>query len=241
MSSTGGRFPAVTQRACRSGRSIRNSGPNSSRAPRSAAAGHARARLPPRRGGSRSVAARSSTRRRRGLTSSPSLALAAGSGRPRGPTRGPWRPRSCRLPPRLRAAAGGAASARGRWPSQARRPRCTGARRGAVRARRWMRASRGRMVDVEALMISNRMDSRYNRLSQLEAGDGAEDECRHRRSPARAGTPDVLGTSSIKETIDSALREVVRAEARRREIRALAVMDGLDLADEKVMTKAWRS
>ena len=52
---------------------------------------------------------------------------------------------------------------------------------------------------------------------------------------------DVLGTSSIKETIDSALREVMRADARRREIRALAVMDGLDLADGKVMAKAWRS
>ncbi|MCY4634217.1 MAG: type II toxin-antitoxin system VapB family antitoxin [Acidobacteria bacterium] len=51
----------------------------------------------------------------------------------------------------------------------------------------------------------------------------------------------VLGTSSIKETIDGALREVMRAEARRREIRALAVMDGLDLADEQVMAKAWRS
>ncbi len=51
----------------------------------------------------------------------------------------------------------------------------------------------------------------------------------------------VLGTSSIKETIDGALREVLRAEARRREIRALAVMDGLDLADEKVMARAWRS
>ena len=52
---------------------------------------------------------------------------------------------------------------------------------------------------------------------------------------------DVLGTSSIKETIDSALREVMRAEARRQEIRALAVMEGLDLADERVMAKAWRS
>ena len=51
----------------------------------------------------------------------------------------------------------------------------------------------------------------------------------------------VLGTSSIKETIDGALREVLRAEARRREIRALVVMDGLDLADEKVMARAWRS
>ncbi len=52
---------------------------------------------------------------------------------------------------------------------------------------------------------------------------------------------DVLGTSSIKATIDGALREVMRAEARRREIEALAGMDGLDLADEKVMAKAWRS
>ena len=51
----------------------------------------------------------------------------------------------------------------------------------------------------------------------------------------------VLGTSSIKETIDRALREVMRAEARRREIRALAGMEGLDLADDNVMAKAWRS
>ena len=52
---------------------------------------------------------------------------------------------------------------------------------------------------------------------------------------------DVLGTSSIKETIDSALREVLRVDARRQEIRALAEMDGLDLANRTVMAKAWRS
>ncbi len=51
----------------------------------------------------------------------------------------------------------------------------------------------------------------------------------------------VLGASSIKETIDSALREVVRAEARRQEVRALSRMDGLDLANEGVMSKAWRA
>ena len=51
----------------------------------------------------------------------------------------------------------------------------------------------------------------------------------------------LLGTVSIKETIDSALREIVRMDIRRQEIRALAKMDGLDLADEKVMAKAWRS
>lgn len=51
----------------------------------------------------------------------------------------------------------------------------------------------------------------------------------------------VLGTSSIKATIDAALREVLRAEARRQEIRALSRMDGLDLAKAEVMAKAWRS
>ncbi len=51
----------------------------------------------------------------------------------------------------------------------------------------------------------------------------------------------LLGTSSIKETIDGALREVVRGAARRQEVKALAEMDGLDLANEKIMAKAWRS
>ena len=51
----------------------------------------------------------------------------------------------------------------------------------------------------------------------------------------------LLGTSSIKETIDTALREVVRREARRREIEALVTMDGLELSDEQVMADAWRS
>ena len=52
----------------------------------------------------------------------------------------------------------------------------------------------------------------------------------------------LLGTSSIKETIDRALREGgARRRARRREIRALADMEGLDLADARVMAGAWRS
>ena len=50
----------------------------------------------------------------------------------------------------------------------------------------------------------------------------------------------LLGTSSIKDTIDTALREVLRSEARRREIEALTRMDGLDLADEEIMAGAWR-
>lgn len=52
---------------------------------------------------------------------------------------------------------------------------------------------------------------------------------------------DLLGTSSIKETVHCALREIVRAEARRQEVAALVAMDGLDLADEEIMENAWRS
>jgi len=51
----------------------------------------------------------------------------------------------------------------------------------------------------------------------------------------------LLGTSSIKDTVHCALSEVVRAEARRQEVEALATMDGLDLADRKIMESAWRS
>lgn len=50
----------------------------------------------------------------------------------------------------------------------------------------------------------------------------------------------LLGTSSIKETIHQALLEVERREARRREIKALVEMDGLDLRDQGVMARAWR-
>ncbi len=50
----------------------------------------------------------------------------------------------------------------------------------------------------------------------------------------------LLGTSSIKDTIDSALREVIRREARLQEIKALSEMDGLDLSNEEVMARAWR-
>ena len=49
----------------------------------------------------------------------------------------------------------------------------------------------------------------------------------------------LLGTSSIKETVHCALREVVRAEARRQEVAALAAMDGLGLADGEIMKNAW--
>lgn len=51
---------------------------------------------------------------------------------------------------------------------------------------------------------------------------------------------EALGTDTIRETIDRALREVLRARARAAEVRALATMEGLDLADADVMAGAWR-
>ncbi|HBL30748.1 MAG TPA: hypothetical protein DD490_28265 [Acidobacteria bacterium] len=50
----------------------------------------------------------------------------------------------------------------------------------------------------------------------------------------------ILATRTIKETIEEAFREVLRAAARREEVAALAQMQGLDLADPGVMAGAWR-
>ena len=48
-----------------------------------------------------------------------------------------------------------------------------------------------------------------------------------------------FGATSIEQTLDTALREAVRDEARHREVRALAKMDGLDPSKDEVMAKAW--
>ena len=50
-----------------------------------------------------------------------------------------------------------------------------------------------------------------------------------------------LATTTLKDTIEEAFREVLRAEARREEIEALTRMEGMDLADSEVMAGAWRS
>jgi Arc/MetJ family transcription regulator len=49
-----------------------------------------------------------------------------------------------------------------------------------------------------------------------------------------------LSTATLKDTIEKAFREVLRAEARREEVEALSAMRGMDLSDEKVMSGAWR-
>lgn len=50
-----------------------------------------------------------------------------------------------------------------------------------------------------------------------------------------------LETSTIRETVEEAFREVLRHRARTEEVRVLRQMDGLDLAEAGVMAGAWRS
>ena len=50
----------------------------------------------------------------------------------------------------------------------------------------------------------------------------------------------ILGTEGIKETVDAALREILVAEARRRDSERMRAMRGLDLDDPEVMARAWR-
>lgn len=51
----------------------------------------------------------------------------------------------------------------------------------------------------------------------------------------------ILETTTVKDTVEEALREVARVEARRREVETLTRMKDLDLADPDVMAGAWRS
>ncbi len=51
----------------------------------------------------------------------------------------------------------------------------------------------------------------------------------------------VLSTATLKDTIEEAFREVLRAVARREEVEALSTMRGMDLMDHGLMSKAWRS
>jgi Arc/MetJ family transcription regulator len=50
-----------------------------------------------------------------------------------------------------------------------------------------------------------------------------------------------LSTATLRETIEEAFREILRAQARREEVAALSRMESIDLADETVMAGAWRS
>lgn len=49
-----------------------------------------------------------------------------------------------------------------------------------------------------------------------------------------------LGTRTMKDTVNQALAEVVRLAERRAHTARLAGIEGMDLADERVMDGAWR-
>lgn len=49
----------------------------------------------------------------------------------------------------------------------------------------------------------------------------------------------ILGTHGIKDTVDSALQEVIGTHARRALIDRLRTQNGLDLADDKIKHSAW--
>jgi len=51
----------------------------------------------------------------------------------------------------------------------------------------------------------------------------------------------VLDTKTVKDTIEHAFLEVLRAKAREEEVEALSSLSGMDLADDEVMAGAWRS
>jgi Arc/MetJ family transcription regulator len=51
---------------------------------------------------------------------------------------------------------------------------------------------------------------------------------------------EVLGTSTLRDTVEEAFLEVLRSKARRKEVEALSSMENIDLADSEVMAGAWR-
>jgi Arc/MetJ family transcription regulator len=52
---------------------------------------------------------------------------------------------------------------------------------------------------------------------------------------------DVLGTTTLRDTVEQAFLEVLRERARREEVQALSTMRGMELDDSDVMARAWRT
>lgn len=51
---------------------------------------------------------------------------------------------------------------------------------------------------------------------------------------------ELIGAATIKETVNTSLRELVHAELRRRHLRRLMTGEGIDLGDDQIMSRAWR-
>ena len=49
-----------------------------------------------------------------------------------------------------------------------------------------------------------------------------------------------METTTIKDTIERAFLEVLRARARKEEVEALSTLEGMDLVDAELMAKLWR-
>ena len=96
---------------------------------------------------------------------------------------------------------------------------------------KWVRsddpsAPRGTTVPDPATHPS---DGTARRLTTLEIDEG-------RFAAARA----ILGTMTLRETVDRAFAEVIARSARSKSLTRLQQMAGLDLDNDKVMEKAWR-
>lgn len=63
----------------------------------------------------------------------------------------------------------------------------------------------------------------------VDIDDGLLDEARK-----------LTGAATIKETVNTSLRELINAELRRRHFRRLVSGEGTDLADDDLMSSAWR-
>ena len=55
-----------------------------------------------------------------------------------------------------------------------------------------------------------------------------------------ANVKEILGTTTLRETVDRSFDEVITRAARERTIERLQTMDGLDLGKRKIMDGAWR-
>ena len=51
---------------------------------------------------------------------------------------------------------------------------------------------------------------------------------------------EMTGAATMEEAVNAALQHVVDFDLRLRHVRRLLTLDGIDLADEQVMSDAWR-
>ena len=51
---------------------------------------------------------------------------------------------------------------------------------------------------------------------------------------------ELIGAATIKEAVNTSLRELINAELRRIHLQRLVTGEGTDLADDRIMSQAWR-